>query len=304
MSEPKVTLNNNKTIPLLGFGTWKAEPNVVEEAVKTAVKTGYRHIDCAEVYANQAEVGAAFKYIFDNKVVAREELFITSKLYNTCHEKDKVLLHCKKTLKDLNLEYLDLYLIHWPIAFEYTGDSMEDPVGEDGQIKFIPVPIRETWEEMEKLVGLGLVKSIGVSNFNVQALQDLLSYAKIKPVANQVELHPYLPQANLKSYCDKKGIHLTAYSPLGSGAFVNDPIVGEIASTYKKSIPNILCRWAIQKGFSVIPKSSTPARIQDNFNILDFTITDSDMTKLDALSSTKKLRTCDPTYFWGISIFD
>ncbi|EGG22724.1 aldehyde reductase [Cavenderia fasciculata] len=301
-SQPTIQLPSGSKIPQFGFGTWKSETNVVGEAVKTAIKTGYRHIDCAACYRNEKEVGQAFKEVFDQGIVKREDLFITSKLYNTCHEKHNVRKHCEITLRDLGLQYLDLYLIHWPVAFKYTGEVVEDPVGEDGQIEFIDVPLRETWEEMEKLVQDGLVKNIGVSNFNVQLLNDLLTFAKIKPVVNQVELHPYLAQPKLKYFCDKKNIHLTAYSPLGSGVLVNDVAVGEIAKKYKVSIPNVLCRWAIQQGFSVIPKSTNEERIKDNFKTLDFKIDDADMEILSKLD--KGSRTCDPFHFWGIPVFN
>ncbi|EFA84802.1 aldo-keto reductase [Heterostelium album PN500] len=302
MFEPSATLSNGNKIPLVGFGTWKSENNKVGEAVKLALENGCRHIDCAAVYGNEKEVGEAFKSVFDQGKISRDDVFITSKLYNTCHERHLVRKHCEITLRDLQLKQLDLYLVHWPMAFEYTGESLEDPTNDDGSAKTINVPIRETWEEMEKLVEAGLVKSIGISNFNVQAISDLLTYAKIKPVVNQVELHPYNSQPDLKNYCEKVGIHLTAYSPLGSGKYVDDKTVAELADTYKKSIPNILCRWAVQVGFSVIPKSVTPARIIDNLQITDFVINDSDMEKLNTLN--KRERTCDPKYFWGVPIFD
>eukprot|EP01133_Synstelium_polycarpum_P000367 gene367-427_t len=303
MSSPSYKLTSGHSIPLVGFGTWKAEPNVVSEAVKVALETGYRHIDCAQVYCNEKEVGTAFKNVFGAGVIKREDVFITSKLYNTCHEPHNVRKHCEITLRDLGLDYLDLYLVHWPVAFEYTGEELsDDPVDENGQIKFINVPLVDTWREMEKLVEAGLVRSIGVSNFNVQALNDMLAYATIKPAVNQVELHPYLGQPQLKSFCDKNNIHLTAYSPLGNGKFVNDETVGAIAAKYNKSIPNILCRWAIQQGFSVIPKSSTPARVADNFAMGTFEISEADMESLNNLN--KNQRTCDPAYFWGIPLFN
>jgi len=303
MSQPIIKLANGKPLHAFGFGTWKAEKGLVGAAVKTALETGYRHIDCAACYQNEKEVGEAFTEVFGKGEIKREDVFITSKLYNTCHEPKNVRKHCEITLRDLGLQYLDLYLIHWPLAFEYTGESIKDPeFDENGLVKTVPVPIRDTWAEMEKLVDAGLVRSIGISNFNVQSISDLLSYARIKPVVNQVELHPYLTQPYLKVYCDKVGIHLTAYSPLGSGAFVEDQVVGEIAKRYNKSIPNILCKWSIQKGFSVIPKSSTPARVIDNFNIFDFEISEADMQALDNLN--KNYRTCDPIHFWGIPVFN
>ncbi|EGC33972.1 hypothetical protein DICPUDRAFT_92315 [Dictyostelium purpureum] len=293
--EPSVKLSSGYNVPLVGFGTWKSEQKLVGSAVEKALEVGYRHIDCAAIYGNEKEVGEAFAKKFSSGI-SREDVFITSKLWNTCHEPENVRKHCEITLKDLGLQYLDLYLIHWPVAFKYTGEKFTD------DITTIPVPIRDTWLEMEKLVEAGLVRSIGVSNFNVQSLIDLLSYAKIKPAVNQVELHPFLSQPELKKFCDQHNIHLTAYSPLGNGAFVDNEIVGQVAKTYNKSIPNILCRWSVQKGFSVIPKSTTAIRVAENFNILDFTITDADMEKLDSMN--KGLRTCDPAKFWNIPLFN
>ncbi|GAM23002.1 hypothetical protein SAMD00019534_061770 [Acytostelium subglobosum LB1] len=299
--EPSVKLISGHKLPLVGFGTWKSEPNTVGEAVKAAIRGGCRHIDCAAAYQNEKEVGLALKEMFTTGVVKREELFITSKLYNTCHEKHNVRKHCEITLNHLGLEYLDLYLVHWPVAFEYTGESLDDPMNDDGSAKVINVPLQVTWQEMEALVDDGLTKSIGVSNYNVQTLNDLLTYCRIKPAVNQVELHPYNTQPLLKWYCERNDIHLTAYSPLGSGQLVNDPKVAEIAIKYDRSVSNILCRWAIQHGFSVIPKSVTPSRITENLSIVDFTISDVDMEQLNALN--KSLRTCDPADFWGLPMF-
>ncbi|KAM9979168.1 hypothetical protein ACTFIZ_000495 [Dictyostelium cf. discoideum] len=296
--EPSFKLSSGHKIPLVGFGTWKAETTLVGKAVEVALDAGYRHIDCAAVYLNEKEVGEAFTKKFKTEAtVKREDVFITSKLWNTFHKKEHVRPALERTLSDLGLEYLDLYLIHWPVAFEYTSDDIKT----SGSTQEF-VSIRETWEEMEKLVDAGLVKSIGLSNFNVQGLMEVLSYARIKPAANQVELHPFLSQPELKKFCDKNNIHLTAYSPLGNGAFVDNEEVAAIAKKYNKTIPNVLCKWATQKNFSVIPKSSTPSRVSENFDLFNFTIDDADMLLLDKMD--KNLRTCDPAKFWGVPLFN
>jgi diketogulonate reductase-like aldo/keto reductase len=210
-----ITFNNRRKIPALGLGTWKSEKGKVAQVIEKAiVDFDYRHIDCASVYGNEKEIGRAFKKVFLSKKVSRNDLFVTSKLWNTKHHPDNVEKACKQTLNDLQIDYLDLYLMHWGIAFA-PGSNLE-PIDKNGMVKTEPVSIKETWQAMEKLVENGLVKSIGVSNFTVMMIIDLLSYAKIKPVINQVEVHPYNSQQELVDFCHKQGIQVTAYSPLGS----------------------------------------------------------------------------------------
>ncbi|GAM24491.1 hypothetical protein SAMD00019534_076660, partial [Acytostelium subglobosum LB1] len=295
--EPSYKLSSGFSIPTVGFGTWQSKKNEVAEAVKIAIKAGCRHIDCAAIYGNEAEIGGALKELFDEGVVKREDLFITSKLWNSCHKKENVKKHCAITLKHLGLAYLDLYLIHWPFAWVYTDETLKvDPTMD------YTVTMQETWEAMEELVAEGHVRSIGVSNANVQTLSQIMVYGKIKPAANQVELHPYLSQPGLKAYCDANNIHLTAYSPLGCGKFVGDATFEEIAKAHNKPITSILLRWGLQTGFSVIPKSVTEQRIKDNLLITDFTLTEDEMKSIDALN--KNYRTCDPATFWKLAIFD
>merc|ERR1712059_153006 len=192
-------------------GTWKSAPGQVTEAVEHALKSGYRHIDCAAVYGNEAEVGAGIRA----SGVAREDIFVTSKLWNTKHHPEDVEAACRKTLADLGLNYLDLYLIHWPVAFE-RGD-VAFPKNEDGSLRYdIETHPTTTWLAMEKLVEKGLVRTIGLSNFNSEQITDILKKGSIKPVTNQVECHPYLTQAKLLEFCKERDITLTAYSPLGS----------------------------------------------------------------------------------------
>eukprot|EP00274_Cyanoptyche_gloeocystis_P000675 CAMPEP_0196655044 /NCGR_PEP_ID=MMETSP1086-20130531/4801_1 /TAXON_ID=77921 /ORGANISM="Cyanoptyche gloeocystis , Strain SAG4.97" /LENGTH=317 /DNA_ID=CAMNT_0041987145 /DNA_START=53 /DNA_END=1006 /DNA_ORIENTATION=- len=305
---PHATLSSGASIPLLGLGTWKSEPNKVKEAVKFAVlEAGYRHLDLAFIYQNEHEVGEALREIFATPgAPKREELFITSKLWNTFHRGDLVIPACKSTLENLGLSYLDLYLIHWPCSF--VTDKGIWPTDSSGNVLLEEVPTKETWEMMEELVQMGLVKSIGVSNFVIAECEDLLSYAKIKPAVNQVELHPYLPQKKLLEYCRSKNIHVTAYSPLGSPdsqkedapRIMKDPVVVAIAEKHKKFPAQILIRWALQRApdCSVIPKSVTPSNIAANIAMFDFSLDEDDMARLDSLGA-RGHRFVDPP-FWKL----
>ncbi len=298
------TLNNKRKIPALGLGTWKSEKgkvaNVIEKAV---IDFDYRHIDCASVYGNEKEIGEAFNKIFSSKKVSRNDLFITSKLWNTKHHPDNVEKACKQTLNDLQIDYLDLYLMHWGIAFA-PGNNLE-PIGKNGMVRTEPVSIKETWQAMEKLVEEGLVKSIGVSNFTVMMIIDLLSYARIKPVMNQVEIHPYNSQQELVDFCHKQGIQVTAYSPLGSSDLnsqrpIDDKTVIEIAACYKKTPAQILIRWSLQRDLVVIPKSTNFDRVAENIDVLGFELSNNDMEKINKLN--KNYRFVDPVG-WGFSYF-
>jgi diketogulonate reductase-like aldo/keto reductase len=284
-------LNNGNTIPALGLGTWRSEVGKAANAVKVALDAGYKHIDCAYIYQNEHEIGQVFE-----KLSNRESIFITSKLWNSFHGKDQVKPAFEKTLGDLKLEYLDLYLMHWPVT--------QDPETKENRID--PASIKVAWQEMEKLVDSGEVKSIGVSNFNINRLTELLQYARIKPAVNQVELHPYLPQTELLAFCAKHGIHVTAYSPLGSTpgpeTVLNDQVVADIAKKHDKTNAQVLISWAIQRGTSVIPKSVTPERIESNFQ--DFVLSDEEMKQLNELHVTKAKRYVDPKGFFKVDVYE
>jgi len=277
-----VTLNNGQTIPILGLGTWKSKPGQVEKAVEHALKSGYRHLDCAACYGNETEVGAGIKA----SGVTRDQIFVTSKLWNNKHHPEDVEQACRRTLADLGLTYLDLYLIHWPHAFE-RGDELF-PKNEDGIPRFdTTIHPTDTYLAMEKLVELGLVKSIGLSNFNSEQIEDVLSKCKVKPVTNQVECHPYLNQTKLLSFCKERGLTITAYSPLGSPdrpwakpddvMLLDDPKLKAFADKHSKTPAQILIRWQIQRGVIVIPKSVTPSRIDENASVFDFSLSDEEM---------------------------
>ena len=203
---------NNDQMPILGLGTWKAEPGVVGNAVREAIRIGYRHIDCAAIYGNEAEIGIALEGAIQEGLVTREELWVTSKLWNNAHAKEGVPIALKKTLADLRLDYLNLYLIHWPVA---TKPDVVFPRKADDFFSLAEMPLSETWAGMEDCVERGLVKHIGVSNFSINKIEEL-SNSKTRPEVNQIELHPYLQQDDMLSYCSTTNIHLTAYSPLGS----------------------------------------------------------------------------------------
>ncbi|CAH1276529.1 unnamed protein product [Diabrotica balteata] len=288
---PSVKLNNGREIPAFGLGTWKSKPGEVTQAVKDAIDAGYRHIDCAYFYENEAEVGAALKDKIDSGVVKREDLFITSKLWVTFMKPELVEPTFQETLQNLGLDYLDLYLVHWPAALKEGGALLPKRPDHETLGIFSDVDYLDTWKEVEKLAKKGLAKSIGVSNFNKRQLERILANATIKPVNNQIECHPYLNQKKLIAFCKSKDISVTAYSPLGSPdrpwakpgdpILTEDPKIKKIAEKYKKSSAQVILRYLLQSGVIPIPKSVNKNRIQENINIFDFELSAADVAVMD-----------------------
>jgi glycerol 2-dehydrogenase (NADP+) len=286
MSAPSsIKLNTGASIPTVGLGTWQAKPGEVQQAVSHALKSGYKHIDCALCYQNEDEVGQGIK----DSGVPREDIFLTSKVWCTYHDRVEECLDV--TLKSLGTDYLDLYLIHWPVRTVENGTAKLFPTKPDGSRNIDwEWKQAETWKQMEALLAKGKVKAIGVSNFSEILLKELEKTWKVVPAVNQVEIHPYNPELSLKKYCDSKGIVVEAYSPLGStnSPLHADPELKKIAEKYNVQLATVLLSWLANKGIVVLPKSVTPSRIEANQKLI--ALDAEDVQKLDHLAKDGKQR--------------
>ncbi len=284
--------SNGDTMHAIGLGTWKAKGGEVKKAVKEALKAGYRHIDTAAAYGNENSIGEALAEVFAEGEIFREDVFITSKLWNDSHAEGQVIPALEESLKKLKLDYLDLYLIHWPVAFRNGVDSPKKP---SDYLTPEEAPIIETWKQMEQAKNDGLARHIGVSNFSDIKLKQLVSEAEIKPEMNQIELHPLLQQDDLLEYCKSENIHVTAYSPLGSGDrsenmkgkdepnLLEIQTIKDIARKHNASAGQILINWQTQRGNAAIPKSTSREHIKENFKAASIELDKDDMKKIAAL---------------------
>ncbi|KZF21391.1 glycerol dehydrogenase [Xylona heveae TC161] len=279
-------LNTKAQIPAVGLGTWQSGPGEVKNAVYHALKVGYRHIDCAYVYGNETEVGQGLEQAFKEGIVKREDIFITTKLWCTFHRRPEENLN--ESLKRLGLDYVDLYLMHWPCPMNANGNDPMFPKLPDGSRDLDKSWSHiQTWKLLEKLLETGKTKAIGVSNYSVKFLEELLSQVSVVPAANQIENHPYLPQQDVLDYCAAKGIVVTAYSPLGSTGcpLFEEEGVHKVAAKHNVSPGTVLISYQVNRGVVVIPKSVTPSRIEQNYNIIS--LDDEDLAALASISKTK-----------------
>ncbi|PYI21996.1 aldo/keto reductase family protein [Aspergillus japonicus CBS 114.51] len=293
LADTRFKLNTGAEIPALGLGTWQSAPGEVEKAVRHAIQVGYRHIDTAFAYQNEHEVGKAINDAIAAGEVTRAELFVTTKLWCTGHTRVEAALD--QSLQTLGLEYIDLYLVHWPVAMNPNGNHPVVPKLPDGSRDLHrDHPHVDTWKSMEKLVGAGKTKAIGVCNYSVPYLRELLAQATVVPAVNQIENHPALPQQEVVDFCREKGIHVTAYSPLGSTGsplFSAEPVV-EVAKKRDVSPATVLLSWHIARGSSVLAKSVTPSRIEANRQLVE--LDESDLATIakytDELARTKSFK--------------
>lgn len=314
MNIPALTLRSGDVLPAVGLGLWKIDTERVASIVYEAVRAGYRHFDCASDYGNEREIGAGLRRAIDDGLCRRQDLWITSKLWNTYHRREHVEPALRRSLSDLGLEYLDAYLIHFPIALRYVPFEERyppgwffDPDAESPKMEFDRVSVAETWQGIEDLKEAGLVRNIGVCNFGTALLRDLLSYADDPPAMLQVESHPYLVQDKLLRFCQENSIVYTAFSPLGALSYfslgmadkdeslLEVPVIKQIAAAHEKTPAQVLLRWGVQRGTAVIPKTSNPERLRENLDLFDFELTDDQMQQIGSLDRGRRFN--DPGDF-------
>jgi 2,5-diketo-D-gluconate reductase A len=273
---PQITLNNGRSIPQLGFGVFQIEPKDTAEAVSTALRAGYRHIDTAEMYGNEREVGEAVA----KSGLDRADIFVTSKLSNDAHLPEDARLAFELSLQELGFDYVDLFLIHWPLPTRYDGDFVS------------------TWKALEEFYRDGRARSIGVSNFQPHHLRRLHENTEVPPAVNQIEVHPFLTQDEVRGFCAEHGIAVEAWSPIGQGLELDDPTIVSIAQRAGKTPAQVILRWHIQRGDIIFPKSVTPSRVKENFDIFDFELADGDVAEISALNKDQRTGP-DPDKFGG-----
>jgi D-xylose reductase len=302
------------SVPSVGLGLWKVPNAECAGTVVAAIEAGYRHLDGACDYGNERESGDGLRSAIQRGLCRREDVWVTSKLWNTYHRPEHVRAAAERSLRDWGLDYFDLYLVHFPIALAYVPFEQRyppgwifDPTAAAPCMLPSPVPIRETWEAMEELVTAGLVKHIGISNFGVSLIRDLLSTARIRPAVLQVESHPYLVQEKLLRYCQAEGLAFTAFSPLGAGSYVplnmatpadsvlTEPVVVDIAQRHGRTAAQVVLRWGVQRGTSVIPKTSRRERLRENRAIDDFALAETEMAAISGLDRHRRFN--DPGVF-------
>jgi D-xylose reductase len=314
MTSDSIRLNDGTALPAVGLGLWKIDRPAAAGMVRDAVAAGYRHFDSACDYGNESEVGEGLTAALGKGLCRREDLWVTSKLWNNYHRREHVRPAVERTLRDLRLDYLDLYLVHFPIALEYVPLDVRyppgwyhDPAAADPRMNPARVPLSETWQGMEDLVRGGLVRKIGVCNYNCALLRDLLAYASIRPAVLQVELHPFLTQEKLLRFCREEGIAVTGFSPLGASSYVSigmatakdsvlgQPAVAEAARRHGKTAAQIVLRWGVQRGAAVVPKTSRIERLAENLALFDFELAQDEMQAIGALDRGRRFN--DPGVF-------
>jgi len=300
-SKSTLKLNSGHEIPIIGLGTWLSKEGEVGRAVIDAFEIGYRHFDCALVYGNEPEIGKSFGELFSQGKVKREDLFVTSKIWSTYHSYQKAGECIDISLRDLQLPYLDMCLIHWPMGYLEGGDKF--PKDANGKFIYSDIDFTETWRAMEDAVTAGKIKSIGLSNFNKDQTERLIKEGRVKPSNLQVEIHPYFPQTKLINWCQKNDIVVTAYSPLANNAnmfrqdgqpnLLTEPDMIAIAKKHSKSPAQVAIRWALQRNTVTIPKSVSKNRMQENFDVFNFSLTQDEMKTIDTLDRSWRMITLD-----------